>query len=172
MHRLTNRLFLAVAASALLAAASIPAYGGGIEVPMQDSRAAAQADAFTASADDAAAIFYNPACMTLSRGTQVSIGELTFFPDWHFDATGGGSESMRFLSYLPHVYASSDLGTERLRVGVGVSNEFGSMKLGPPGTASHARRQGQALRHQYLRRRRLQAGRPPVGRPGPQYLLR
>ena len=52
---------------------------------MQDGRAAAQADAFTASADDAAAVFYNPACLTLSRGTQVSVGELTLFPDWHFD---------------------------------------------------------------------------------------
>jgi long-chain fatty acid transport protein len=125
MNHPMNRVAFAVAISVVIATAAVSALGGGIEVPMQDSRAAAQADAFTASADDAAAVFYNPACLTLSRGTQVSIGELTLFPDWHFDASYGASESMHFLSYLPHVYASSDLGTERLRVGVGVSNEFG-----------------------------------------------
>jgi long-chain fatty acid transport protein len=133
MHNQMNRVFLAVAMSTVVAAAAVSARGGGIEVPMQDSRAAAQADAFTASADDAAAVFYNPACLTLSRGTQVSVGELTLFPDWQFNANDGQSESMRFISYLPHFYASSDLGTERLRVGVGVNNEFGLNESWGPG---------------------------------------
>src|SRR5271165_3461801 len=50
------------------------ATAGGIEVPMQSSRAAGEADAFTAQSDDPSAIFYNPAGLTQLAGTQVSVG--------------------------------------------------------------------------------------------------
>lgn len=110
---------------AALGFAAAAASGGGIEVPMQDTRAAGQADAFTAQADDPAAIYYNPAGLTQLHGTQFSLGAVGLFPDWRFHGDDGSGESMTLPSLLPHLYAESDLGTERLRVGLGVVNEFG-----------------------------------------------
>ena len=89
------------------------------------ARAAGQADAFTAQADDASAIWYNPAGLTQIEGTEVVVGAVGLFSNWHFDATGGGGQSMNDDAVLPHFYLSSDLGTDRLRVGIGVNNSFG-----------------------------------------------
>lgn len=126
----TRPLFLlATTALAALAAAVVPARpasAGGIEVPMQDSRSSGQADAVTADAEGPAAVYYNPACLTLSRGTQVSVGALGLFPNWDYDARGSSAnQSMRLPTLLPHVYASTDLGTERFRLGVGINDHFG-----------------------------------------------
>src|SRR5439155_13738608 len=60
----------AILALALSVATSLPAFGGGYEVPMQNARASGQADAFIAQADDASAIWYNPAGLTQIHGTQ------------------------------------------------------------------------------------------------------
>ncbi len=126
MQRLTNRSIFVLGPILLVSLfASAAAYGGGIEIPMQDSRAAGQADAVTAHSDDAAAVFYNPACLTLSHGTEVSVGAYGLFPEWRFDAAAGRDEAMRLPSLLPHVYAASDLGTDRWRFGIGVNNVFG-----------------------------------------------
>lgn len=102
-----------------------PAMGGGIEVPMQDAKAAGQADAFTAQADNPSAIFYNPAGLTQLRGTNVSAGLYYLQPKFQFDGDNGSNQSMSLPSLLPHIYAESDLGTDRLRVGLGVNNVFG-----------------------------------------------
>ena len=101
------------------------AFAGGIEVPMQGARAAAQADAFTAQADDPSAIFYNPAGLTQLRGTHVSAGLYFLQPEWRFEPDAGGRETMRLPTFLPHLYASTDFGLERWRFGIGVNNPFG-----------------------------------------------
>ena len=92
---------------------------------MQGARAAGQADAFVAQADDPSAIHYNPAGLTQLRGTHVSVGALGLFPQWTFDADNGPDQSMYLPSLLPHVYAVSDLGLDRWRFGFGVNNPFG-----------------------------------------------
>jgi long-chain fatty acid transport protein len=101
------------------------AFGGGIEVPMQDARAMGQADAFTAQADDASAIFYNPAGLTQLKGTSITAGAFYLQPEFRLQGSDGSSESMRLSSILPHLYAESDLGTQRWRVGIGVNNSYG-----------------------------------------------
>ena len=124
-HRLLGRLSALVGAVAVGAITSPAAMGGGIEVPMQNARAAGMADAFIAGADDPSAIWYNPAALTNVEGTQASVGAIGLFMDWHFDGDDGSSQSMHSQAVLPHLYLSSDLGTERLRVGIGVNNSFG-----------------------------------------------
>lgn len=114
-----------VAGVAALAAGADAALGGGFEVPMQSARAAGQADAFTAQADDASAIWYNPAGLTQVKGTEVVFGGIGLFSNWDFDAEAGSGQSMNGEAVLPHFYLSSDLGTDRLRVGIGVNNSFG-----------------------------------------------
>jgi long-chain fatty acid transport protein len=101
------------------------ARGGGIEVPMQDSKAAGEADAFTAQADDPSAIFYNPAGLTQLHGTQFSLGAYYLQPEFHFQGSDGSNERMGLPSVLPHVYLESDLGTSKLRVGLGLNDVFG-----------------------------------------------
>src|SRR5687767_3067639 len=101
------------------------ALGGGIEVPMQNARAAGQADAFIVQADDPSAVWYNPAGLTQVEGTQVIVGGVELFMNWDFNADAGADQSMNDEAILPHLYLSSDLGTERLRVGIGINNSFG-----------------------------------------------
>jgi long-chain fatty acid transport protein len=101
------------------------ARGGGIEVPMQSARAAGQADAFTAQADDPSAIFYNPAGLTQLRGTNLSAGAYLLQADWNLNADNGNDASMHQLTVLPHFYIATDFGLERWRFGIGVNNVHG-----------------------------------------------
>jgi long-chain fatty acid transport protein len=100
-------------------------HAGGIEVPMQSARAAGEADAFTAQADDPSAIFYNPAGLTQLHGTQFSVGAYYLQPEFEFHGTAGQEQDMHLPSVLPHFYIESDLGTDRLRVGFGANDAFG-----------------------------------------------
>jgi long-chain fatty acid transport protein len=110
---------------ALLSVAPRVTLAGGIEVPMQSSKAAGQADAFTAQADDPSAIFYNPAGLTQLNGTQLSIGGYYLQPSFHFRGDNGADERMNLPSILPHVYVESDFGSENWRFGLGVNNVYG-----------------------------------------------
>src|SRR3954447_17615869 len=99
-------------------------HGGAFEVLQQGARASGQAEAFSAQADDASAIWYNPAGLTQLDGTNVSAGGYIVVPDEHFKGTLGES-SNHLVSLLPHVYPETDFGLERFRFGRGISNVFG-----------------------------------------------
>jgi len=120
MTRLTGFVFVSI-----LGCAAQLALAGGIEVPMQDAKSLGQADAFTAQADDASAIYYNPAGLAQLKGTSVALGAFYLQPEFRLQGSDGSSASMRLSSILPHLYAESDLGTDHWRVGIGVTNEFG-----------------------------------------------
>ena len=98
---------------------------GGIDVPQQGARASGQAEAFTAQADDGSAIYSNPSGLTQIRGTTLTGGGTTFLPSWEYHNSNGQEEGMHLPSLLPHVYLESDLGTERIRLGLGINNTFG-----------------------------------------------
>jgi long-chain fatty acid transport protein len=127
MPAIAKRYMPAAALAVLAVAAVAPpqANGGGFEVPMQSARAAGQADAFTAQADDASAIWYNPAGLTQIKGTEVVVGAIGLSSNWRFDGDAGTGQTMNDEAVLPHFYLSSDLGTERVRVGIGMNNSFG-----------------------------------------------
>jgi len=99
--------------------------GGGIEVPMQGARAAGQADAFTAQADDASAIYYNPAGLTQLKGTHINAGAYFLNAEFTLSRDAGPDERMEKDTVLPHLYVASDFGTEKWRFGLGVNNVFG-----------------------------------------------
>jgi long-chain fatty acid transport protein len=123
--RAADQIKAALLGLGLAALFAARAFGGGIEVPMQNARASGQADAFIAQADDASAVWYNPAGLTQVHGTQFIGGLLALFPDWNFNADNGPGDEMTQEGLLPHFYLASDLGTERFRVGIGINNSFG-----------------------------------------------
>ncbi len=124
---------------ALLGAASVSvphAFGLGFDNPDQDARATGQGEAFVAQADDASAIYYNPAGLTQIKGTEITSGMEVSFPDSKLRG-GGSGEEMNTMAEIPHLYASSDFGLTNSpwRFGLGFTVPFGNAadysKTGP-----------------------------------------
>ena len=124
-NKLVKRLLVAAAVSAPILLPSLTR-GGATDVPQQGARASGQAEAFAAQADDPSAIWHNPAGITQLRGFQAQVGGTFIFPQWKFEpANGGPGQGMYMPTVVPTVYLVSDLGTENLRVGLGIGNSFG-----------------------------------------------
>jgi long-chain fatty acid transport protein len=115
--------------SALLAGslATRSTFALGYRNPDQGARATAQGEAFVAQADDASAIYYNPAGLTQVKGTQFTSGSYLSMPDIAFDPDVGKTiRAHAHANYLPHLYVASDLGLERWRFGLGVNAPYGN----------------------------------------------
>jgi long-chain fatty acid transport protein len=102
-------------------------FGLGFDNPDQNARATGQGEAFVAQADDASAIFYNPAGLTQFKGTEITSGLQADFPDSRLKGGGPGTE-METMSTVPHLYASSDFGLTNSpwRFGLGFTVPFGN----------------------------------------------
>ena len=100
----------------------------GFDNPDQDARATAQGEAFVAQADDASAIYYNPAGLTQLSGTEITGGMELQFPDSRLKGAGSGEE-MNTMSYIPQIFASTDFGMKQSpwRFGLGFMVPFGNV---------------------------------------------
>jgi len=115
----------AIGAASLIASTSVLALG--FRNPDQDARATGQGEAFVAQADDASAIYYNPAGLTQVKGTQITSGANIDFPNIHFHPSGGGDvHPDDQVAFMPHFYAASDFGLEKWRFGIGANVPFGN----------------------------------------------
>jgi len=112
-----------VAVAAFVAVSSSHALG--FRNPDQGAAATAQGEAFAAQADDASAIYYNPAGLTQVEGTQFTSGGYIVFRDIQFKGSGT-SDDIDATSFLPHLYVASDFGLERWRFGLGMNIPFGN----------------------------------------------
>lgn len=125
MNRLSVRLFVVAGAMCFATAHSVLALG--FRNPDQGARATAQGEAFVAQADDASAIWYNPAGLTQLDGTHLTSGLYLSFPDIEFQSAFVGEvEPKNRPVLLPHVYLASDFGLERLRFGLGLNMPYGN----------------------------------------------
>jgi long-chain fatty acid transport protein len=98
----------------------------GFRNPDQGAAATAQGNAFVAQADDATAVYYNPAGLTQIQGTEIANGGDLFFPDNQLKGAGSGAE-MHTISLTPHMYATTDFGMKSpWRFGIGVNVPFGN----------------------------------------------
>lgn len=116
---------IAFAISLLCLGATSTVFALGFRTPDQDARATGQAEAFTAQADDASAIYYNPAGLTQVEGTHFSFGGFLWMPSYRFDGVAG-SEEMNTPAFLPHLFGVSDFGMKKWRFGIGINNSFGT----------------------------------------------
>ncbi len=136
---MVRRLAAAAVFAGLLVAT--PARAGGMnEAPEQGAQALARGGAFVAKADDATAILHNVAGLAAQHGTKVLLGANLQSSTFSFRRAGNyarasgdeeGSASWAGRPYpaventgdaspLPMLAVVSDLGTERLGVGIGV----------------------------------------------------
>ncbi len=124
MKQLTRSLSLSLA---LAIATGGSAWALGFRNADQGARATGQAEAFVAQADDASAIYYNPAGLTQVKGSQFTSGLYLNFPNAEFHPAGGGEIKARDDMYLlPHFYAASDFGAAKWRFGLGFNIPFGN----------------------------------------------
>ena len=113
-----------VAAIAVSLAATSSSWALGFRNPDQDARATGQGEAFVAQADDASAIYYNPAGLTQQSGTELTSGG-------YFDFAGSrvnGGLNNTSTTFLPQWYLATDFGRTNSpwRVGLGFNVPFGS----------------------------------------------
>ncbi len=125
MKHLRSSVSLITAAFIALAAGS--ACGLGFRNPDQGARATGQGEAFVAQADDASAIYYNPAGLTQVKGTHFTSGMYLDFPNITFHPVGGGElKAKDDMFMLPHAYVASDFGLPKWRFGLGFNIPYGN----------------------------------------------
>ena len=115
---------------AFLIASSGSGSAHGILLLDQDAAATARGNAFTATADNPSAIYYNPAGITQLEGQQLRLGAyaLTYQTDYR-SPVGASSESKRAYEALPQLYYTYSLSKLPVSFGIGVYSPFGlSMK--------------------------------------------
>ncbi|MBW8864633.1 MAG: outer membrane protein transport protein, partial [Verrucomicrobia bacterium] len=111
----------------------------GFLIPNQDATAIGRGNAFTATADNPSAIYYNPAGITQIPGTELQVGDLNYMGlnmRYKPDAAGQPSEHTRFeVIPVPQVYFTKSLKDIPLSFGVGVYAPFGLGVKWPEGSA-------------------------------------
>lgn len=102
------------------------AFGNGSRLPSQDALAVARGDAFTATADDPSAVYYNPAGLAQLGSGEVEAGASIISPSSSY-AGANGTASVKSQTFtLPYLYASEPINAVNgLVLGVGVYYPFG-----------------------------------------------
>ncbi len=101
------------------------AFGLGIALPDQDAFATARGNAFVATADDPAAIFYNPAGISQLNGMNTSIGAYGIVYGSTFDGAGKSLDSKTQVAVLPQVFSSISIPKYHLTLGLGTYSPYG-----------------------------------------------
>jgi long-chain fatty acid transport protein len=103
-------------------------FSAGFRLPDQDATALGMAGAYAGQADNAAAVWYNPAGMTRLDGTRISGGTVGIYPVIiHENSTvnpGSTDVSERGVSFPVHLFATHRL-NDAIAFGVGINNPFG-----------------------------------------------
>ena len=112
------------------------AYSDGYRIPYQGTAAAGQGEAFVAQADDASALYYNPAGLVDVKGIQLYAGTSLITGRTEFTSTTGikaESDLGGTVAFPPpaHFYLTWNLGDtdipvlEPLTLGIGLNSPFG-----------------------------------------------
>src|SRR4051812_40547120 len=104
--RLTHRNWPKLLALAALTLAPAAGLALGLRIPNQDAEAIARGNAFAATADNPAALYYNPAGITQMQGHNVEVGLLNYFGiNSTYVAPNGSKSSSDFeMQTVPQLY--------------------------------------------------------------------
>lgn len=120
----TQRALLATGLLTCTAVQSLMA--GGFRLPDQDAFATARAEAFAATADNASAIYYNPAGLGQLRGHNVRAGFYSIYFQSSYEAPGGGEwDSKAKISPVPQFFYAYGCDDLPLTFGLGVYAPYG-----------------------------------------------
>jgi len=98
----------------------------GFMLPNQDPEAIGRGDAFAATADDPAAIYYNPAGITQLPDYSVSLGIYAISPSTKYTSPSGATASTdSTFQYVPQVFAVASFTNVPISVGLGVYVPYG-----------------------------------------------
>jgi long-chain fatty acid transport protein len=100
------------------------ASAAGYYLPNQDAFATARGNAFVATADSAAAVFYNPAGMTQLEAPQAQVGVYSIVLGNTATVKGEKTEAEREIQMVPSLYYVMPL-NDRLSFGFGVNSPYG-----------------------------------------------
>jgi len=121
------RLALAYPTMALLSLCPGLALGLGSRIPNQDADAIARGNAFVATADNPAALYYNPAGISQLEGQQIHVGSL-FYLNIYSDYESPSGETTHNLTRVipvPELQYTLTLKNAPVSFGVGVYAPFG-----------------------------------------------
>ena len=111
----------------------------GFRVADQNAEATARGDAFAATADNASAVYYNPAGITQLEGTHTLLGSYAISLKERVDLDAPGSESFSStnteLQFVPNFFATWKPKEHPLAFGLGVYAPFGFSLEYPDDTA-------------------------------------
>lgn len=95
-------------------------------LPNQDPVAIARGNAFTATADNPSALYYNPAGITQLDGQHLSLGLYSISAGFEFrNGMGGTAEADRAFQFVPQIYYVNSPENSRFSYGVGVFAPYG-----------------------------------------------
>jgi long-chain fatty acid transport protein len=125
-----NHQFQIPEASSLLLAVTFFAgsnttFGLGFAIPDQDAFATARGNAFVATADDPAAVYYNPAGISQLDGTHLSVGAYGLDYGSTYKNDGNTIKSKNELAVLPQVFSTWSLPKYNLTLGLGTYSPYG-----------------------------------------------
>jgi long-chain fatty acid transport protein len=110
--------------SALLGLVPSVASAAGYYLPNQDAFATARGNAFVATADSAAAVFYNPAGLTQIAAPEVQLGVYSIVLGNEATVAGQSTDAKNELQAAPHLYYAQPY-NDRLSFGFGLNSPFG-----------------------------------------------
>jgi len=94
-------------------------------LPNQDPEAIGRGDAFAATADDPAAIYYNPAGITQLQGIQASVGLYGISAHTSYSSSSGSANTDADPQFVPQIYAVDTLKSVPISIGLGVYVPYG-----------------------------------------------
>lgn len=119
MKRKACLLFSATALSV------VPAFSNGFYVPVQAPEATARGNAWLATADSAAAVYYNAAGLTQTESPEVIVGAYSIMLGLEAEMDSGNNyEADNSWAFLPQIYAAVPI-NDKLVAGFGLNTPFG-----------------------------------------------
>src|SRR5688572_12115887 len=117
-------------ARAIIATCALLGAGGnlfalGIRIPDRDAFATARGNAFVATADNASAIYYNPAGLIQLPHPEVRVGFYGLVPSQDFTSGAGTFQNDKSVIVVPDFYCALPIDDTPLAIGLGVYAPFG-----------------------------------------------
>lgn len=110
--------------SAVLALAVPCAHSAGFRLTEQDAAANGMGNSFVAVANNASAVWYNPAAMTELDGTRLALGTVMVYPAMKHEFATGSDDIAKKLHIPPYVYITRKMG-EKWAIGLSFNAPFG-----------------------------------------------